>query len=128
MLWEISLLIIAIAFMLLVMFAIPSLLQFRRTVKSIELTSKTLNQNLPGILTNIDEITTNLTNASQTVSEQTAGLREVVDKIQDMTDDVVNFERQIRAEIEIPIIETVSTLTAIIRGTKAFIDVLRSKG
>jgi uncharacterized protein YoxC len=127
MLWEISLLIIAIAFMLLVMFAIPSLLQFRRTVKSIELTSKTLNQNLPGILTNIDDITTNLTNATQTVSEQTAGLREVVDKIQDMTDDVVNFERQIRAEIGTPIIETISTLTAIIKGTKAFIEVLRSK-
>ncbi len=127
MLWEISLLIIAIAILFLVIFAIPSIIQFRRTAKNIELTAKTLNQNLPGILTNIDEITTILSDTVHSVSEQTEGLKEGVNKIHDMIDNIVDFERQIRYEIESPLIETVSTISAIIKGSRAFIDVLRSK-
>ncbi len=127
MLWEISLLIIAIAILFLVIFAIPSIIQFRRTAKNIELTAKTLNQNLPGILTNIDEITTILSDTVHSVSEQTEGLKEGVNKIHDIIDNIVDFERQIRYEIESPLIETVSTISAIIKGSRAFIDVLRSK-
>jgi uncharacterized protein YoxC len=127
MLWEISLLLIAIAFLLLSIFAIPMLLQVRRTAKSLELTSKTLNQNLPGILTNLDEITTNLTHTSQAVHDQVAGLKNIVDKFQDMADDVVDFERNIRTEIEAPIMETVTTITATIKAIRAFLDALRIK-
>jgi len=127
MLWEISLLIIAIAILFLVIFAIPSINQFRRTAKNIELTAKTLNQNLPGILTNIDEITTSLSDTVHSISEQTEGLKEGVNKIHDMIENIVDFERQIREEIESPLIETVSTISAIIKGSRAFIDVMRSK-
>ncbi len=127
MLWEISLLIIAIAILFLVIIAIPTIYQFRRTAKNIELTAKTLNQNLPGILTNIDEITTSLFDTVHIVSEQTEGLKDGVNKIHDMIENIVDFERQIREEIESPLIETVSTISAIIKGSRAFIDVLRSK-
>jgi uncharacterized protein YoxC len=125
MLWEISLLIIAVAILLAVIFAIPAILQFRRTTKNLDLTVKTLNQNLPGILTNIDEITTGLTDTVHTISEQTEGLKEVISKFQGMADDVVSFERQIRQEIESPILETVSTIGALVKGIRVFIDALR---
>ncbi|UCE07232.1 MAG: DUF948 domain-containing protein [bacterium] len=127
MLWEISLLLIAIAFLLLSIFAIPMLLQVRRTAKSFELTSKTLNQNLPGILTNLDEITTNLTQTTQAVHDQVDGLKSIVDKFHDMADDVVEFERSIRNEIEAPIMETVTTVSAAIKAIRAFLDALRLK-
>lgn len=127
MLWQISLLIIAIAFFLLVIFLVPSLLQIRRTARSVEMTSRTMNQNLPGILTNIDEITTNLTRTTQSVHQQVEGLAESVQKVRDVVDDVVNFEREIRTEVEPPIVETLATVTAVARGVRAFLDVLRSR-
>lgn len=127
MLWEISLLIIAIAFLLLVIFAIPSLLQVRRTAKNVEFTSHTLNQNLPGILTNLDEISTNFTHTTHSVRSQVEGLSGAVGKINEMADDVVNFEKTIRQEIETPIMETVGTLNAIIKGVRAFLDTFRTK-
>ena len=127
MLLEISLLIIGIAFLLLVVFAIPSLLQIRRTAKSVEITSRSLNQELPSILTNMDEITTNLTNTTHTVRGQIELFSGVIDKIQEVTDDVVNFEKTIRGEIETPLIETLATLTAFVKGTRAFWDTLRTR-
>jgi len=127
MLWEISLLVIAIAFLLLCLFALPMLLQVRRTAKSFELTSKALNQNLPGILTNLDEITTHMTQTTQSIHDQIDGLKGVVGKFHDIADDVVDFERNIRAEIEAPLMETVTTLTATIKAVRAFVDAWRSK-
>jgi uncharacterized protein YoxC len=127
MLWEISLLVIAIAFLLLCLFSMPMLLQVRKTAKSFELTSKTLNQNLPGILTNLDEITTNLNQTTQTVYNQVDGLKNIVEKFHDIADDVVDFERNIRAEIEAPIMDTVTTVTATIKAIRAFVDAWRSK-
>jgi len=127
MLWEISLLVIAIAFLLLVIFTIPTIVQIRRTVKNAELTTKILNQNLPGILTNLDEITTNLNQTTQTVHEQVDSLKNVVAKFSYIADDVVDFERSIRSEIERPILDTVNTINAVIKATRAFLEVLRIK-
>jgi uncharacterized protein YoxC len=127
MLWEIGVLLIGIALLLFAVFSIPTLLQLRRTAKSMEQTSKTLNQNLPGILTNIDEITTNLTHVTQSIQTQVEGFQNVVDKIQDVAEDVVQFERGIRNEVGSPIIETIATITAVLKGTRAFLDTLRSR-
>ena len=127
MLWEIGVIVCSIAFLLLVLFAIPSLIQLRKTTRSLEITSKTLNQNLPGILTNLDEITTNLTNTTRSVHEQMEGISQVVEKVQEIADDVVTFERNIRTEIESPIIETVATVTGVLKGVSAFLSVLRTK-
>jgi uncharacterized protein YoxC len=127
MLWEISLLVIAIAILLLSLFAIPTIVQIRRTARDAEQTAKILNQNLPGILTNLDEITTNLTQTTQTIHEQVDNLKYVVDKVNLIAEDVVDFERNIRAEIEAPIMETVNTISAVIKATRAFLEVLRIK-
>ncbi len=127
MLWEISLLIIAIAFFLLVVFSIPAILQVRRTAHHLEQTSRTLNHNLPGILTNVDEITTNLTRTTQTIRSQVESLSVAVEKIQNMVDDVVGLEKELRNEIEPPIVETLNTITAIVRGLRTFLDVLKGR-
>ncbi|MBN2366219.1 MAG: DUF948 domain-containing protein [Calditrichaeota bacterium] len=127
MLWEISLLIIAVAFLLLIIFAIPSLLQVRRTAKNLEITSKTVNQNLPGILTNLDEITTNLTQVTQSIHYQIHGIQNIVDRFQNVAEDVVDFERTLRAELESPVVETVSTISAAVKGVRAFMDTLRNR-
>ncbi len=127
MLWEISLFIIAIAFFLLVVFSIPTIMQVRRTAHHLEQTSRTLNHNLPGILTNVDEITTNLTRTTQSIRSQVEGLSVAVEKIQNMVDDVVGLERELRSEIEPPVVETLNTVTAIVKGLRKFVEVLKGR-
>ena len=127
MLWEISLLIVAIAFLLLVIFLIPSLTQVRRTARSIEKTTATLHQSLPGILTNLDEITTHVASATNSVSQQVEGVSGVVSKVREMVDDVADFEKTLRTEVESPIVEILGTLTGIVKGVRAFLDALKSR-
>lgn len=127
MLWEIGVLICSIALLLLAIFAVPAILQIRRTAKNAEITFKTVNQNLPGILTNLDEITTNLTATSQSIHQNIDGLKEVVHKFHLVADDVVQFERVVREEIEEPILNTIGTFTGIVKGVNAFLEVWRKK-
>ena len=106
---------------------IKSLATTKKTVKNAEITLKSVNQNLPGILTNIDEITTNVTQATQSVHRNIDGLKEVINKLQLVADDIVQFEQTIRQEIEPPILNTLGTLSGIGRGLKTFMEVWRRK-
>jgi uncharacterized protein YoxC len=127
MIWEISLLIIAVSFLLLAVFAIPSLLQIRKSAKSLELTTKTLNQNLPGILTSLDELATNLAESTGSLHQQIDSVKGIIHKFEDVAEDVVDFERSLRAEIEAPIMEIVSTVSAVVKASRVFLDALRLK-
>lgn len=127
MLWEIGVLICSIALLLLAIFTVPTIIQIRRTAKNAEITLKAVNQNLPGILTNLDEITTNLTATSQSIHQNLDGFKEVVHKFHLVADDVVQFERVIREELEGPILNTVGTFTGIVKGVNAFLEVWRKK-
>ena len=57
---EIALVILIIILILLVIFCIPILIQIWRTSKDLTMTLQTLNQSLPAILKNLEEITTNI--------------------------------------------------------------------
>jgi uncharacterized protein YoxC len=127
MLWEISLLIIAVSFLLLAIFAIPSLLQIRKSAKSLELTTKTLNQNLPGILTSVDELATNLAESTSSIHHHIDSMKGIIQKFENVADDVVDFERSLRAEIERPIMEIVTTVSAMVKASRVFVDALRLK-
>jgi uncharacterized protein YoxC len=128
MLWQISVLIVSLAFLLLVIFIIPTLIQIRRTARNAEITIKSVNQNLPGILTNVDEITTNLTQATQSVHRNIDGMKEVIHKLHLVADDIVQFEQTIRQEIEPPILDTLGTFSGIAKGIKTFMEVWRRRG
>jgi uncharacterized protein YoxC len=126
MIWEIGLLLIGIAFLLIAIFSIPALLQIRTTAQRFQTTSETLNRDLPNILHNLDEITSSLTGAADKVQHEADRLTYVVDKVREMTDDVVNLEKNIRREIESPIVEVLGTLTATVKGLRAFLEAIRS--
>src|SRR5690606_32017340 len=51
----------------------------------------------------------------------------IVEKGVDLADDVVRFERKIKASIEPQIFDTLGTYTAIIKGVKVFFDRLKSR-
>ncbi|NOX37816.1 MAG: DUF948 domain-containing protein [Calditrichaeota bacterium] len=127
MIWEISLLIVSIGFVILVAFLVPTIVQLRRTAKRVEVISDSLNHHLPAILTNLDEITTNLTSILTSGRRQVMMLEEAAQEVKGMVDDIVQLEKDIKRRIEDPFVETFTTLAAVARAIRAFLDVLKEK-
>jgi uncharacterized protein YoxC len=121
MLFEICFLILTLAFVLFSFFSILYLLQLRRTAKSIEELLHSLNKSLPGILTRIDSIAANIVDTSQILKNQASSLTYSLDKIQNMVDEIILFERMLRKEIETPVMQTIGTCNAILSGVRAFL-------
>ena len=56
--WEIGLLLMSIAVLLFVLFTIPTLIQIRKTARSVERTFEAVNRELPAILQDLHALTT----------------------------------------------------------------------
>jgi uncharacterized protein YoxC len=110
-----------------VIFAIPTLRQIRATAKKIESTSTELNQRLPDILENVKNLSLHVSETSGGIRNQVENVSGMVHSVQGVVDNIVNFEKSIRHEIENPIIDLVSTLTALVKGFRSFLDTMRSK-
>ncbi len=123
---EISLLLFSGAFLLLVLFAIPSLLQFWRAVKSATLSLEILNQRLPGILKNIEETAVNLNRTSLTVSTQVEALSLHVRKVQGVLAVLAEVESILRGRFSHPVFRSFSTAMAAMKGVQAFLKTLRA--
>ena len=127
MLWEISLLIIGIAFLLLVIFAVPTLRQIRNTGKSIEITANSLNLKLPEILENVKNLSLNVSDTTGGIKNQIENISGIVNAVQSLVNSIVNLEKSFRHEIEHPISEFVHTLNALVKGAQTFIETWRGK-
>jgi uncharacterized protein YoxC len=125
---EISLVLISAAFLLLVLFAIPFLLQIWRAAKNFTLSLEILNQRLPGILKNLEETTANVNRTSQAVRVQVEGLSLYVQKFQGILALLSEVEAALRGRLRVPVVRSVSTLVAATKGIRTFWRVLRTPG
>jgi uncharacterized protein YoxC len=123
---EISLVVMSFVFLLIAALSIPFLIQIWRTAKSITITLHMLNQSLPGILKNLEEITTSINRASYTVNNQIEGLTHVVGRIRGTVEIFLDLEQELRAGLFSPFFRTMKTVSAVLKGTRVFLDVFRS--
>jgi hypothetical protein len=65
--WEIGFFVISVAVLLLVLCAIPTLLQIRKTARNAEVTLEVLNRELPVILQDVRQVTTLTSEVSRSV-------------------------------------------------------------
>jgi len=65
--WEIGFFMISCAVLLLVLFAIPTLVQIRKSARSAEVTLEAVNRELPAILQDLHQITTMTNEVSHNV-------------------------------------------------------------
>ena len=103
--WETSLLILCIAVVAFVGFAIPVLLRIRRMAQNIDETFTTLNQNLPQILKNVDYITENVrqsVHAVRATVEETINrsLPSILDNVDRLTSTVGKSVDMVRGRVE----------------------------
>lgn len=116
--------ILSLVFLLFAGFSIPFLLQIWRTAKAMALTLELLNEGLPAIMKNMGEITTNINQTTTIIQRQVLEFTLNLQKIQGMIRLLVSLEEILRSRIRLPFVGTVRTSAAVIRGVRAFLNLL----
>ncbi len=127
MLWEFCILLFTLSFLVFTLFSILYLWQLRKTAKHVEMVLSTLNQSLPAIMAKMESLAGDLSEAASTIRTQVYGLAGAVQKVNEMVDEVVLFERSVRRDIETPILEVLGTYRAIVKGVQAFVSTFLSR-
>ena len=123
---DINVAVLSIVFLLIAVLCISSLKEFWRTAKSITATLHMLNESLPGTLRNLEEITTNINRATDTVKNHIENLTPAVKRIQGILEMFLELEHMVRAGLCHPFFKTVNTITAVLKGGRVFLDVYRT--
>jgi uncharacterized protein YoxC len=123
---EISIVVLSFVFLLIAVLSVPFLLQIWRTAKSIAETLHMLNESLPGILKNLEEITANINKATRTVNEQIEGLTIIAKRIQGLLGFVSDIENILHVGARLPVFKAVRNALAVVTGVRVFLKVFLS--
>ncbi|MBP1690817.1 MAG: putative rane protein [Bacteroidetes bacterium] len=124
---NLGILLIAVAVLLVAAFIIPVLLQLQRTAKSLSLTLQLLNQNLPGILKNVEEMTANANRTTTIVAREVEELSLTIRKLQGTLGLIVGVEEIVRRNLHLAFAHKVRTSLAVAKGARVFLDYLLRK-
>jgi uncharacterized protein YoxC len=124
---EIILIVLSVIFLLFSFFSIPFLIQIWRTAKRMSETLEILNTELPVIMQNLEEITTNINRTSTTVHRQVAELSLTFRRIQGIVGIFLGVGDVLRRRMSFPFARTVMTSLAVAKGVRAFVGVLTDR-
>jgi uncharacterized protein YoxC len=125
---NVILIILCAAFLLCAGFAIPFLLQIWQTAKGMSQTLQVLNESLPSIMKNLDEITAKINRTTTTVHRQVEDLALVAEKIRGTLNLLVGVEEIVRKGFHLPYVSTLRTSFAVSKGIRVFLNRLLSDG
>ena len=109
----------------LCIYAITVLSRVRNVLIVVEHDVKELSARAIPVMENLEAITDKVKNVTESIDEQIDIVKTAVNSIRGIADNVVNFERRIQDRIEQPVLETVGTAAAIIKGVRTFFTKLR---
>jgi uncharacterized protein YoxC len=125
---EIGLLILGIALLLLVLFSVPILWKIWHAVNDVTITLDALNQHLPGILKNLEDITSNINNSTETLNCEIEKYSVTAARFHKAMDNVVNVIEFISPfAAKSPIFRKMTQVIALAKGVRVFFNVLRDK-
>jgi len=122
---EIALLILVVILIVLVIFLIPVLLQIWRITRDLSVTLVNLNQSLPLILNNLEEITTNVNNSTSLIDSKIRHFAGASGKSGLFIGELMNNMHLLAPlALKLPIVRIVSHVLAVAKGMRVFVDVL----
>lgn len=127
MLWEISLLILAIGLLIVAAFLVPTIVQMRRTALKMEDVAADLDRRLPQILEHVEQISQDLAVITKSGREQVGTVGEAVEQVKEMVDDLTGLRMKLRRRDDAPVLRGLRTITAVTRAAHAFLSVLVSR-
>ena len=116
------LVLLGLGVLVLVGIAIPCLLQILQTVKEMTLTVRTLNERLPAIMKNLEEVTTEVSRTTAAVHNQFEDLSLVISKVKGALLVIVGLEEIIRRRVRLPFVPTLGTALAVSKGVRVFLS------
>jgi ABC-type transporter Mla subunit MlaD len=113
MVWEIALAFFLLICSILILYLIPTVFEFRKTLAKITDVAAALQKDLPAILQNLNNLSSHVSSAGE--------------KLESAVGDIVEIEQKISKEIKEPVFEAAATLAGLLKGLQAFITVLLKK-
>lgn len=107
-------------------YLISVLVRVRGILAIVEEDIRELSAKVIPVLENLETITEKIKNVTENIDEQVDSVKESINAVKRIADNIVNFERKIQDRIEEPVMETVGTLAAIIKGVRTFVARLRA--
>ncbi|MDA8124810.1 MAG: DUF948 domain-containing protein [Deltaproteobacteria bacterium] len=126
---NVILIILSVAVLLFVAFAVPFLLQIWQTAKGLSQALQVFNESLPSIMKNLEEITTKVNRTTTTVSRQVEDFSLLAEKIRGTLTLVVGLEEIVRRGlmgVRLPYGSAFRTGFAVAKGVRVFMTYLLS--
>ncbi len=125
---DIALLILVVILIAIVICCIPLLLQIWRVSKDLSQTVQTLNQSLPLILKNLEEITTNVNSSSVVVNKRLQTFAGASGSSGLLLNELINNLQYIAPlALKLPLFRIVRNVMAVAKGLSVFVGVLLNK-
>jgi hypothetical protein len=125
---DIALFVLVIILIVLVILCIPVVLQIWRISKDLAITQQTLNQSLPVILKNLEEITTHVNSSTSLVNKKLQSFVGTSNVSGFLLNDVLNNIQYLAPlALKLPIFRIIRNVVAVAKGMRVFVEVLLSK-
>lgn len=125
---EIALIIFGVAMLLLVLFCIPILLKLWRAANEVTVTLQALNERLPAILKNMEEISNNINTSTTVVNNQVQRYAETAQRFHGVMNEVVSgIEFISPLALKSPLFRKMTELIPVVKGVRVFLNVLTGR-
>lgn len=125
---EIGFIFFGVALLLLVLFCIPLLMKLWRAANDVTITLKVLNERLPAILKNMEDISANINQSTTAINEQVEKYAETSRRVQAVIQQMVSgAELLTPLAIRTPAFQKLTEAIALVKGARVFFNVLRGK-
>ncbi|MRR16483.1 MAG: DUF948 domain-containing protein [Deltaproteobacteria bacterium] len=125
---EVGLIIFGGALLLLVVFCVPILLKLWRAASDVTITLQALNERLPVILKNMEEISTNINHSTTAINNEVQKYAAISDHVRTVMDDVVKGVELITPfAVKSPLFLKLTEVIALVKGIKVFLSVLTGR-
>ena len=116
-----------VALTVLCVYLITVLVRVRNLISVVEQDFRELSAKAIPIFENLEVITYKVKNVTESIDEQVESVKHSINAIRQVADNIADFERRVQERVEEPVMETIGTLTAVIKGVQAFFSRLRSQ-
>jgi uncharacterized protein YoxC len=99
----------------------------RRTLGGIESDIREVSARAIPVLENLEVITTKLRSISENIDDQMMIVKDSVESIRMITDNIVDFERRVQEQIEAPVLEIAGVVGSIVRTLSTLIRRIRGR-
>ncbi len=109
-----------LAVITLCVFLVAFLVRLKGILEVLEKDIKELSARALPILDNLEVITDKIRNVAENIDDQVELVKDSINSVREIANNVVDLERRIQARIEEPVLETIGTIAAVLKGVRAF--------